>query len=192
MVTIPNVGAHGRSEMVNLKGVHHKYQSRLKRSGKIVNFCPFSEQRFSMIPADSQAPLRVCYSHDMSRHPIERIEASSGQFLRNWAFCDPYFAVFYYRKSPFCPTLEQYFPMCPSDCQAPLRVCYSHDMSPQPIERMEASSGQSLRNWAFCDSIFTTSATTCCCRCRYALETMSIARIMLWVTKQNISAHHLE
>ena len=83
MVTIPNVGAHGRSEMVNLKGVHHKYQSRLKRSGKIVNFCPFSEQRFSMIPADSQAPLRVCYSHDMSRHPIERIEASSGQFLRN-------------------------------------------------------------------------------------------------------------
>ena len=128
MVTIPNVRAHGRSEMVNLKGVHHKYQSRLKRSGKIVNFCPFSMQRFSMIPADCQAPLRVCYSHDMSRHPIERIEASSGQFLRNWAFCDPYF--YYY--------------------------CYNLLL------------------------------------CRYALETMSIARIMLWVTKRNISAHHLE
>ena len=111
-------------------------------------------QRFSMIPADCQAPLRVCYSHDMSRHPIERIEASSGQFLRNWAFCDPYFAVFYYRKSPFCPTLEQYFPMCTSDSQAPLRVCYSHDMSRHPIERIEASSGQFLRNWAFCDPYF--------------------------------------
>ena len=53
--------------------------------------------------------------------------------------------------------------MCPSDCTAPLRVCYSHDMSRHPIERIEASSGQSLRKGAFYSpKSFTVFIFVCC------------------------------